>query len=73
MASEKGEKDQSHGIYTAPFAGIHGWYWENLTEQAITITLNSAGFYKSAIEFRGQKRTNHELPDVVKFSAYEGK
>ena len=23
-----------HGTYTAPFPGIHGWYWLNLNENA---------------------------------------
>ena len=23
--------DRAHGSYTAPFTGIHGWYWENPT------------------------------------------
>ncbi len=68
---EKSEKDQGHGSYTAPFSGIHGWYWENLTEQAITITLNSAGFYRSAVEFRYRQRKSHELSDVIVFRAFE--
>jgi hypothetical protein len=40
------------GTLTAPFAGIHGWYWENLGDQPITVTLESAGFYTLAHEFR---------------------
>ena len=40
------------GTLTAPFAGIHGWYWENPTNNPVTVTLSSAGFYIMAHEFR---------------------
>lgn len=35
----------ANGSFTAPFAGTHGWYWENKTDSAVTITLNTNGFY----------------------------
>jgi hypothetical protein len=40
------------GTLTAPFAGIHGWYWENPGDVPATVTLTSAGFYNLAHEFR---------------------
>jgi len=40
------------GTLTAPFPGIHGWYWENTSDKAITISLSAAGFYNMAHEFR---------------------
>jgi hypothetical protein len=40
------------GTLTAPFGGIHGWYWENTTDAPVTVTLSSAGFYNLAHEFR---------------------
>jgi hypothetical protein len=40
------------GTLTAPFSGIHGWYWENPTDAAITVTLTAAGFYNMSHEFR---------------------
>ena len=40
------------GTLTAPFPGIHGWYWENTSDKAITISLTAAGFYNMAHEFR---------------------
>jgi hypothetical protein len=39
------------GTLTAPFAGIHGWYWENTTDGPVTVTLSAAGFYKMSHEF----------------------
>jgi hypothetical protein len=44
--------NQASGTLTAPFAGIHGWYWENTGDQAITVTLRTAGFYSISHEFR---------------------
>ena len=40
------------GTLTAPFSGIHGWYWENPTDAEVTVTLTAAGFYKTSHEFR---------------------
>ena len=39
------------GTLTAPFSGIHGWYWENTGDQPVTVTLRSAGFYSMSHEF----------------------
>jgi len=38
--------DKVEGSFTAPFAGSHGWYWKNTTDQAITITLTTSGEYQ---------------------------
>jgi hypothetical protein len=47
------------GTLTAPFSGIHGWYWENTTDQPQTVTLTTAGYYNLAHEFRsGQPAKN---------------
>jgi hypothetical protein len=46
------------GTLTAPFSGIHGWFWENRTAQPVTVTLESAGFYNLAHEFRSTGVTN---------------
>ena len=35
----------AQGSFTAPFAGIHGWYWRNQGETPVTLTLRTAGFY----------------------------
>jgi len=45
---EKGQAAQKRGAYTAPYDGIHGWYWENTTDREVTLTLTSVGFYTSA-------------------------
>ena len=50
---EKGSgTSQASGTLTAPFTGIHGWYWENSQDRDITIRLTAAGFYSLSHEFR---------------------
>lgn len=34
------------GDFTAPFAGIHGWYFRNKGETPVTVTVKTVGFYK---------------------------
>jgi len=37
---------QASGTLTTPFAGTHGWYWNNETELPVTITLHLNGAYQ---------------------------
>ena len=50
-------KDQSHGTFIAPSSGIHGWFWENRSDQPLTFKLVSAGFYDFIQESRNDKQT----------------
>lgn len=34
---------------TAPYAGLHGWYWENRGDDGVLIALKTAGFYTAAV------------------------
>jgi hypothetical protein len=43
---------EADGSFEAPFTGIHGWFWENLGGETITIKLTTAGFYSTAHQFR---------------------
>ncbi len=42
---ESGVGAEQHGTFVAPFAGTHGWYWENQGEQPATVTLKTTGYY----------------------------
>jgi len=53
-------KSEASGTLTAPFAGIHGWYWENTTDQEITVTLTTAGYYNLSHEFRSGQPTKNK-------------
>jgi hypothetical protein len=59
-------KLRDSGSFTAPFSGIHGWYWENTGGDSLTITLTTAGFYTAAIEFKSNRTHEyHELTSLV--------
>jgi hypothetical protein len=63
-----------HGSYTAPFPGIHGWYWLNETDRPVTVTLYAAGFFTTSTEFlEGVApivREITETPDSTAFRPY---
>ncbi len=46
-----GRDSGQHGTYVAPFSGLHGWFWENRTQQEITVRLRTTGFYHAASTF----------------------
>lgn len=52
---DKENRRGSNGSFTAPFAGIHGWYWENPGSDPIAVRLTSSGFYTSAVEIRSDR------------------
>jgi hypothetical protein len=58
---KKSAQTQASGTLTAPFPGIHGWYWENTTDKEVTVTLKSAGFYNLAHEFRNGQPTKNKM------------
>jgi hypothetical protein len=60
---QMGEGQNAAGSFFAPTPGIHGWFWENLSDNDITVTLTSTGFYASGIEFSAKGQTPHDLPD----------
>ena len=63
---ERGTASEGRGSYTAPYAGIHGWFWENAGETPVTVTVTTAGFYTAAKEFREDGTTvEHPVQDFV--------
>lgn len=52
---EKGEASQKRGAYTAPYDGIHGWFWDNPTDKTVTVTLNAAGFFTEGKLFKPEQ------------------
>ena len=60
-----GTDSAAAGTFTAPFHGIHGWYFENRTFSDVTVTLDSAGFYSDSLTFRDGYITQKRLaPDL---------
>jgi len=58
---EKSSGTSQTGTLTAPFPGIHGWYWENPGDQEVTVTLKSAGYYNVSHEFRNGAPTKNKM------------
>jgi hypothetical protein len=58
---KKDDKSSASGTLTAPFAGIHGWYWENPGSAPVTVTLSAAGFYTMSHEFRKDAPTKTKI------------
>jgi hypothetical protein len=58
---EKGQAASKTGTMTAPFTGIHGWYWQNTGNQAVTVTLTSSGFYNMSHEFHDGLPTKNKM------------
>lgn len=52
---DKRDRQGADGIFTAPFAGIHGWYWENPGGDPVTVRLTTSGFYSAAVEIRSDR------------------
>jgi hypothetical protein len=46
------DRAAGHGSYTAPFPGIHGWYWQNRTDRQVRLTFGAVGFFTESQEFR---------------------
>ena len=54
-------KEGASGTLTAPFSGIHGWYWENPGRAEVTVTLSAAGFYNMSHEFRKDQAPRRKM------------
>jgi len=35
-----------HGSFQAPFSGRHGWFWKNIGDVPVTVTLRTSGYYE---------------------------
>lgn len=46
---EESEVSDQSGMIVAAFSGGHGWYWLNLEDHPITITLRVAGFFEEIV------------------------
>lgn len=62
---EQGLGTERSGSFHAPFAGIHGWFWENRKFQPVTLRLYTSGFYLNATVFQDGGQFEKELPLVT--------
>jgi hypothetical protein len=61
---DKVGKDHSNGTFIAPSTGIHGWFWENKSDDEVTLKLVTAGFYEWIVEHRNDKFRTLTVMDV---------
>ena len=62
ISVDKSSAPRGSGSLAAPFSGMHGWYWENPGGSTVTVTITTAGYYSTAIEYRSDRtRIVHDL------------
>jgi hypothetical protein len=61
----RGKYESGAGTYTAPFSGIHGWFWENRGMTTVMVELQSSGFFAEASEFRNGTRVDRPLVKIA--------
>ncbi|MCX2981614.1 hypothetical protein EYC98_12145 [Halieaceae bacterium IMCC14734] len=49
------------GGFTAPFTGIHGWFWQNRGATPVTIELQVNGFFDYALEMNAGHSFRYEF------------
>ncbi len=60
-----GKAERAYGAFTAPFEGIHGWFWENRGTHPVTVTLTTSGFYSAALQYRDGLVSEKRISDAV--------
>jgi hypothetical protein len=38
-----------HGAFEAGFAGNHGWFWQNLNDEPVTVTVKVSGYHQMLV------------------------
>ncbi len=61
---DKAGKSEFHGTFLAPSTGIHGWFWENMTDKPVTLKLVTAGYYDWITQNRKDKHTALKPIDI---------
>ncbi|MDP8980032.1 MAG: hypothetical protein M3O35_05505 [Acidobacteriota bacterium] len=53
LLDNKTGRDRFYGSFTAPTTGVHGWFWQNKTNQDVRMHLSVSGFFDSSKMFEG--------------------
>ncbi|NQX88874.1 MAG: hypothetical protein HRT77_09430 [Halioglobus sp.] len=56
-----GRGSGANGSYTAPFPGLHGWFWQNRGDKTVIVTLQTSGYFDRAVEFRDGRAFTYEV------------
>lgn len=52
------------GVYTAPFTGIHGWFWQKRSMNKVSLWLEGSGGMTSSMIFNAAGESDRPLQDV---------
>ena len=63
-------KTESHGTFIAPSTGVHGWFWENVTDEPVTVRLIASGFYDWVFHNRKEQQTALKPMDAYSFPSH---
>ena len=55
VSYEKKVAEKASGSFVAPMTGRHGWWWANYSNEPVTVTLKTAGFYEVVGDTTGGK------------------
>ena len=47
---KENQQSAGQGTLIARFEGTHGWYWQNMSEEAVMVTVEVSGFYQNIYE-----------------------
>jgi hypothetical protein len=53
------------GAYKAPYGGIHGWFWQNRGQQAVTIRLQAQGYFSYSVRMADGHVYRREFPELA--------
>ena len=56
-----GRSASESGTYVAPFAGIHGWFWENRGSSVVEINLLTKGYFDQSITYSPSGKYKREF------------
>lgn len=56
-----GRDHHQSGVFTAPFGGRHGWFWENRGASTVTVRLQSRGHFDAGIVYSPAGEFRKEL------------
>lgn len=60
-----GRSTRGSGSYTAPYTGIHGWFWENRGAETVNFSLSTAGFIDGAMLYEGGFANPRSLTPIL--------
>jgi len=59
-----GRSPKAQGTYSATFTGRHGWFWENRTNQLVTLTLSVSGYIQAPLRSSISGQEQRQLAPV---------